>query len=222
MHRGPARFCPGVDVVLIPGLWLNGASWDEVAAPLREAGHTVHALTLPGLESRDADCTEITLRARGGRCPSGSHRRRRLPRRRTARRRRRENDEFPAVNGDVPLPDWSEFGKEELVDLDEERRARLRSIAIPSPVHVARDQQVLRDPRRYDVPATVITCEFSSDLMRKWLSEGHPFMAELGKVKDYELVDLPTGHWPQITRPTELAGGFPAQRSVGREGFEPP
>jgi pimeloyl-ACP methyl ester carboxylesterase len=133
-----------------------------------------------------------------------------------------KNDEFPAVNGDVPLPDWSEFGKEELVDLDEERRARLRSIAIPSPVHVARDQQVLRDPRRYDVPATVINCEFSSDLMRKWLSEGHPFMAELGKVKDYELVDLPTGHWPQITRPTELAGGFPAQRSVGREGFEPP
>ncbi|HPM53214.1 MAG TPA: alpha/beta hydrolase, partial [Rhodoglobus sp.] len=24
-------------------------------------------------------------------------------------------------------------------------------------------------------------------------------------VRDYELVDLPTGHWPQFTKPAELA-----------------
>jgi hypothetical protein len=28
---------------------------------------------------------------------------------------------------------------------------------------------------------------------------------ELEKVVDYELVDLPTGHWPQFTKPRELA-----------------
>ena len=30
-------------------------------------------------------------------------------------------------------------------------------------------------------------------------------MRELAAVKDYELVDLPTGHWPQLTKPDELA-----------------
>jgi pimeloyl-ACP methyl ester carboxylesterase len=48
--------------VLIPGFWLDGESWDEVAAPLRDAGHTVHALTLPGLESSEADRSGIGLR----------------------------------------------------------------------------------------------------------------------------------------------------------------
>jgi len=51
-----------VDIVLIPGFWLDGASWDEVAHPLRDAGHTVHALTLPGLESPEADRAGIGLR----------------------------------------------------------------------------------------------------------------------------------------------------------------
>jgi pimeloyl-ACP methyl ester carboxylesterase len=115
------------------------------------------------------------------------------------------NDEVPVVDGEVPLPDWSEFEEEDLVDLDDERRARLRSIAIPEPVGVVRDKQVLSDPRRYDVPVTVISCEFPTELLRKWIAEGHPFVAELAKVNDYELVDLPTGHWPQLTRPRDLA-----------------
>src|SRR5688572_3394542 len=51
-----------MNIVLIPGFWLDGASWDEVAAPLRNAGHTVNALTLPGLESREADRSGIGLR----------------------------------------------------------------------------------------------------------------------------------------------------------------
>ena len=51
-----------MEIVLIPGFWLDGASWDDVAEPLRNAGHSVHALTLPGLESREADRTGISLR----------------------------------------------------------------------------------------------------------------------------------------------------------------
>jgi hypothetical protein len=28
---------------------------------------------------------------------------------------------------------------------------------------------------------------------------------ELAKIRDVDFIDLPTGHWPQFTRPQELA-----------------
>ena len=52
----------GMDVILIPGFWLDASSWQRVTPLLEEAGHTVHALTLPGLESVDADRSGIGLR----------------------------------------------------------------------------------------------------------------------------------------------------------------
>jgi pimeloyl-ACP methyl ester carboxylesterase len=118
------------------------------------------------------------------------------------------NDELPVVNGEVPLPDWSVFGDEDLVDLDERLRAKFRALAIPEPLGVTRDPQVLRDDRRYGVPVTVIACEFSTDMLRDWMAPDHAYagyVAELAKMTDVELVDLPTGHWPQFTRPRELA-----------------
>ncbi|MDL4776663.1 MULTISPECIES: alpha/beta fold hydrolase [Thermomonosporaceae] len=41
--------------VLVPGYWLGGWAWDEVAGVLRAAGHTVHAVTLTGLAERAAE-----------------------------------------------------------------------------------------------------------------------------------------------------------------------
>ena len=109
------------------------------------------------------------------------------------------------VDGAVQLPDWSVFEEEDLVDLDESLRERFRGMAVPEPLGVTSDRQVLSDPRRYDVPVTVICCEFPTDLLRQWMADGHPFVAELARVTQAELVDLPTGHWPQLTRPRELA-----------------
>src|SRR5215207_5338488 len=51
-----------MDIVLIPGLWLDGSSWEKVVPALEEAGHRTHPLTLPGMESKDADRSTITLR----------------------------------------------------------------------------------------------------------------------------------------------------------------
>lgn len=48
-------------VVLVPGLWLDGASWAAVVPGLEDAGHTAVPLTLPGLESRDADRSGVRL-----------------------------------------------------------------------------------------------------------------------------------------------------------------
>ena len=121
------------------------------------------------------------------------------------------NDELPVVDGEVPLPEWSVFGDEDLVDLDESLRAKFRAIAIPQPLDVTRDKQVLGDERRYDVPVTVVACEFSTDALRGWMAADHPYadyVAELAKIADVELVDLPTGHWPQFTRPRDLANAI--------------
>jgi pimeloyl-ACP methyl ester carboxylesterase len=48
-------------IILVPGFWLGAWAWDEVAARLRAEGHDVIALTLPGLESVDANRAPVTL-----------------------------------------------------------------------------------------------------------------------------------------------------------------
>jgi pimeloyl-ACP methyl ester carboxylesterase len=48
-------------IILVPGFWLGAWAWDEVADALRADGHDVTALTLPGLESADADRSAITM-----------------------------------------------------------------------------------------------------------------------------------------------------------------
>ncbi len=234
-----------MDIILIPGFWLDGSSWDEVVPALQQAGHRTHALTLPGMESKDADRSQITLRdhvdavagvidsldpAGGkvvlvGHSGGGAIAHAAVDSRpgRVARVVYVDsgplgdggaiNDELPAGNGEVPLPDWSLFGEEDLVDLDDELRAAFRERAIPTPVHVARDPQRLSDQRRYDVPVTVIACEFSSATLREWMEQGHPYVRELAKIRDVEYIDLPTGHWPQFTRPAELGRSILA--SVG-------
>ena len=225
-----------MDIILIPGFWLDASSWDDVVPALERAGHRTHALTLPGMESGDADRSSITLRdhidavvrvidslspdsgkvvlvghSGGGAVAHGAA---------DARPDRVArvvyvdsmppgeggliNDELPAENGEIPLPDWSLFEAEDMTDLDDDLREAFRARAIPTPEHVATDRLRLSDDRRYDVPATVIACEFSSEMLRQWLEQGHPAVRELARIREVGYVDLPTGHWPQFTRPADL------------------
>jgi pimeloyl-ACP methyl ester carboxylesterase len=222
-----------MDIILIPGFWLDASSWDEVTPALERAGHRVRALTLPGLESADADRRDIRLRdhvdavvaavdeAEGpvvlvGHSGGGA-----IAYAATDARPDRIarvvyvdsgplgdgqaiNAEMPAVDGGVPLPAWSEFPEEELRDLDDGLREAFRARAVAQPEGVASDRQVLTDERRYDVPATIIACAFSSEQLRGWVEQGQPFVTELAALRDVEYIDLPTGHWPQFTKPVEL------------------
>jgi pimeloyl-ACP methyl ester carboxylesterase len=52
--RFPARTLTGVTFVLIPGAWMGAWSWHPVARRLREQGHEVVALTMPGLSYGDS------------------------------------------------------------------------------------------------------------------------------------------------------------------------
>src|SRR3954468_19235761 len=173
-----------MDLILIPGFWLDGSSWEDVLPTLQQAGHRTHALTLPGMGSKDADRSEITLRDHVdavvelidsldpadevvlvGHSGGGAIAHAAVDARpdRVARVVYVDsgplgdgggiNDERPAQNGEVPLPDWSLFDEADLVDLDDGFRAAFRERAIPTPVHVASDPQQLFDERRYDVPS---------------------------------------------------------------------
>lgn len=223
----------GMDVILIPGFWLDASSWQQVTPLLEEAGHRVHPITLPGLESVDADRSGIGLREHidavvaavdsfdepvalvghsgGGAVAHG------VADARPDRIARvvyvdagpladgdAINDELPVVDGEIPLPDWSEFEEADLVDLDDELRAAFRVRAIPEPAGAAYDPISLHDERRYDVPITIIACEFPSAALSEWIAAGSPFTRELAKVKQVDYVDLPTGHWPQFTKPVQL------------------
>ena len=225
---------PGVLIVLIPGFWLDASSWSAVRPALEKAGHRVRALTPPGLESQNADRTGIGLRdhvdavialvdeAAGdvvlvGHSGGGAIAHAVADARpdRVARVVYVDaaplgdgdviNDELPIVDGEVPLPDWSFFGEEALRDMDDDLRTEFRARAVPQPAGVATDPQLLTNERRYEVPATIITCEFPSEQVKQWIEQGEPFVAELAAMKDVEYVDLPTGHWPQFTKPAELA-----------------
>jgi pimeloyl-ACP methyl ester carboxylesterase len=226
-----------MQIILIPGLWLDGSSWDEVVPVLEEAGHTTHPLTLPGMESNDADRSEITLRDHvdavvelidftepadgkvvlAGHSGGGAIAHAAVDTRPDRIGRviyvdsvpvadgQAINDQLPVEDGEVPLPDWSFFEQEDLVDLDDDLRTDFRARSVPSPAHVAIDPQHLSDERRYDVPITVISCEYPSAVLRDLIEKGHAYVEELAKVRDVEYVDLPTGHWPQFTRPKDLA-----------------
>ena len=97
------------------------------------------------------------------------------------------------------------FDDSDLIDLDDDLRAAFRARAIPEPVRVATDPQHVSNERRYDVPTTVIASSIPGSMLREFMTKDHPYVRELSRMHDYEIVDLPTGHWPQFTRPAELA-----------------
>ncbi|MFF1254878.1 alpha/beta fold hydrolase [Pseudarthrobacter sp. NPDC058329] len=222
-----------MDIILVPGFWLDASSWEEVTPALDAAGHRTHPLTLPGMESVGASRAGIGLRdhidavvaavdaldgkvvlvghSGGGAIIHGA-----LDARpeKVARAIYVDsgplgeggviNDELQADGDDVPLPPWEGFEDADLTDLNDELRDAFRARAIPQPKGVAYGQQHLTDERRYGVPATIIACEFPSAMLKEWIDGGHPFVAELARMRDVEYVDLPTGHWPQFTKPAEL------------------
>jgi pimeloyl-ACP methyl ester carboxylesterase len=220
-----------MDVILIPGFWLDSSAWHDIVPAVRAAGHEPRPITLPGLVPADpgvglrdqidfvvglvdaaAGPVALVGHSGGGAVAHGVV---------DARPDRIAkvvyvdslplghggliNDEFTAVDGMVPLPARDEFDDETVAGLDERGWAEFAARSIPIPEKVATEKQVLSDPRRYDVPITVITSELPEATVRDLMAKGHPYVAELAAVKNVEIVELPTGHWPMFTKPTELA-----------------
>ncbi|MET7399217.1 hypothetical protein ABZS66_37615 [Dactylosporangium sp. NPDC005572] len=107
--------------------------------------------------------------------------------------------------------------EEELAGLTEDLRATLRTRAVPSPAGVLSDRQHLHDPARYDVPVTAVSTDFTSAMLRGWIEQAAPPVREYAHIRTVHHVDLPAGHWPQLTRPDDLAAVIVAAVSQDRE-----
>ena len=217
-------------IILVPGFWLGAWAWEEVADALRADGHDVTALTLPGLESADADRSSITLsdhadaiceavRVAGdpvvlavhsGAGFSGYIASDRVPDRIATMVYVDTAPGIPPLDPDFegaekPMS-WEEISAEENLDgLSEEQLETFRQRAVPEPGGVLRDAVELTNDARLDIPSTLICTGYSSQEYKDALKEGYSWLGGLNEVRNVTWVDLPTSHWPMWSRPKELA-----------------
>ena len=217
-------------IILVPGFWLGAWAWDEVAGTLRAGGHDVTALTLPGLESADADRSSITLSSHvdaiadavgaatapavlavhSGTGFSGYVASDRVPERIAAMVYVDSAPGIPPLDPDFdgdekPLL-WDELAAEENLDgLSEKQMETFRQRAVPEPGGVLRDAIPLTNDARLDIPSTVICTGYTSEQYKEAAKEGYAWLGGLKELRNITWVDLPTSHWPMWSRPRELA-----------------
>jgi pimeloyl-ACP methyl ester carboxylesterase len=218
-------------IILVPGFWLGAWAWDEVAATLRADGHDVTAITLPGLESADADRSSITMAdhvnaiidaVKAADAPvvlavhsatgfSGYAASGHVPDRIAAMV---YVDTAPGVGAlDPEFPDvekpmvWKDIEAEENLDgLSEEQKETFRQRAVPVPGNVLREAADLGSDARKDIPSTLICTGFTAEQYQAYAQENPPsFLAGIPELRNATWIDLPTSHWPMWSRPTELA-----------------
>jgi pimeloyl-ACP methyl ester carboxylesterase len=222
-----------MDIILVPGLWLTARSWDAIVPRLEEGGHCAHPLTLPGMESPDADRSAVTRQdhvdavvaatdaaeapvllvghSMGGVLAWAAA---------DARPDRvagvvflasepgipgPSESMFPVDGDDVPLPAWDFFDDEMVADLDDDLRERIRAESVPSPRHAVVDGLSFGSDRLYDLPVTMITAEYDAAQLQAWTAAGEAGTEELARLRNAVYVDLHSGHWPQYSRVDDTA-----------------
>jgi pimeloyl-ACP methyl ester carboxylesterase len=230
-------------IVLVPGFWLGAWAWDEVVAGLGADGHDdVTAVTLPGLESADAERSSITLTdhvdaiceavtaagrpvvlaVHSGAGAPGYAVTDRIPEKIAAMVYVDTGPAIGALDPDFdaaekPLPSPEELAAQENLDgLSEEQLETFRRRAVPEPGAALREAADLTNEARLDVPSTVVCTGFTSEQYKDSIKEGYSFLAGLAELRDVTYVDLPTSHWPMWSRPRDLAAviGEVAQRGA--------
>jgi pimeloyl-ACP methyl ester carboxylesterase len=219
----------GAPIILVPGFWLGAWAWDEVASSLRADGHDVAAITLPGLESQDADRSSVTfedhvnaiadavkaagapvvLAVHSGAGASGYAASDRVPEHIAAMV---YVDSGPATapldpsfeGDDYPLPSWENLD-ENLDGISEEQLETFRNRSVPEPAGAMRESATLTNDARLDIPSTAICNAFTSDQYKDAVKEGQTWLGGFADLRDLTWVDLPTSHWPMWSRPQELA-----------------
>ncbi|WP_431072276.1 alpha/beta fold hydrolase [Microbacterium phyllosphaerae] len=222
-----------MDIILIPGLWLDASSWSDVAADLERAGHTVHRLTMPGVGASAADSSEIGIsewvdaavtavdavggpvvvvgHSGGGNVAWGV-----ADARPDVVTRAVFVDtvpppsgfgisEFEVVDGVIPFPGWDYFPAEDVDDLDEETRARTAPLTRSVPARVPTDEITLGPGARHSVAVTLLMGGMDRETLESELEQWGPYADEFRAIADAEVVRIGSGHWPQFSVPSRLA-----------------
>lgn len=222
---------PNKPIVLVPGFWLGAWAWDQVADSLRGHGHTVKAVTLPGLETPDDDRSSVSfqdhvdaicdavkeaglpvvLAVHSGAGAPGYAATDLIP---GLIAEMVYVDTGPATGpldadfeGDeLPMPSLEDLAAEENLDgLTQEQLETFRDRALPQPGAAVRDSVDLANDARLDVPSTVICTGFTSDQYKEAVEAGYNFCGGLAELRNVTYIDLPTSHWPMWSRPEDLA-----------------
>jgi pimeloyl-ACP methyl ester carboxylesterase len=219
-------------IILVPGFWLGAWAWDEVASLLQADGHDVTALTLPGLESVDADRSKVhladhvdaivdaieaadrpvVLAVHSASGFSGYAASDRVPKRivamvyvDTAPGKGALDPDF--ADAEKPMV-WTDIEAEENLDgLSEEQKETFRRRAVPVPGSLIREGAELTNDARCDIPSTFICTGFTAEAYQTYARE-HPewaFLAGIPELRNATWIDLPTSHWPMWSRPAETA-----------------
>jgi pimeloyl-ACP methyl ester carboxylesterase len=218
-------------IVLVPGFWLGAWAWDEVAGALRSDGHEVTALTLPGLESADADRSTVTfsdhvdaicdavaaagrpvvVAVHSGAGFPGYAASDRVPELIAAMVYVDTGPGMGAMDADfdgdeLRLPALDKLREDENLDgLSDEQLDTFRRRAVPQPGRMLREAVELTNDARLDIPSTAICTGYTSEQYKGAVKEGYAFVRGFTELRDVTWVDLPTSHWPMWSRPQELA-----------------
>jgi pimeloyl-ACP methyl ester carboxylesterase len=216
-------------IILVPGFWLGAWAWDDVVSLLRQDGHDVTALTLPGLESADADRSTVTLSdhvdaisdavaaagrpvllaVHSGAGVAGYAASDRIPDQIAAMV---YVDSGPGTGASEPdfdgiekPMDWEDIEQGENLDgLGDEQLETFRQRAVPEPGGVLREAPQLTNDARLDVPTTAICTGFTSEEYKAAVEEGYDWLGGFKELRDITWLDLPTSHWPMWSRPKDL------------------
>lgn len=222
-----------MDIILVPGLWLDASSWGEVVPALEAAGHRARPLTMPGTgapasESADVGIAEwveavvaeldgtdspvvLVGHSGGGNVVWGAadarpdHVARVIFVDTVPPPEGGQISEFEVVDGVIPFPGWSFFDDEDVADLDEATRARTAPLTSAVPARVPTDPIALSGGGRHAVPVTILSGGMDEAAFRDVITRWGPYAAEFAAIDDAEVVRLGTGHWPQFSKPRELA-----------------
>jgi pimeloyl-ACP methyl ester carboxylesterase len=218
-------------IVLVPGFWLGAWAWDDVVSALRADGHEAAAVTLPGLESADADRSTITfsdhvdaiceaVEAAGRPVVLAVHSGAGFPGYAASDRISEKIaamvyvDTGPGIGAmdadfegvEKPLPSREELEQAENLDgLSEAQLETFRRRAVPQPGAVIREAVELTNDARLDIPGTAICTGYTSEQYKDAVKEGYGFVRGFAELRNVTWVDLPTSHWPMWSRPQELA-----------------
>ncbi|MBZ4486485.1 alpha/beta hydrolase [Microbacterium sp. cx-55] len=227
-----------MDILLVPGLWLDASSWEAVAPALESAGHRPVALTMPGTGADaehsagigiadwidavvariDASDDPVVLvgHSGGGNVVWGAA---------DARPGRVARvilvdtalpptggiiSEFPVIDGVIPFPGWTFFDEPDVADLDPQTRSAAAAFTASVPSRVPTDPVELRDERRFSVPVTVLAGSADQAAFLAMLTEWPAAAEEFARVADSEVVRLASGHWPQFSQPERLGAAIAA------------